>query len=81
MADHDEDRPYASPPCYMHEVDPAYMGLPGPAKGKEAWKTVGGIEPPHANHSGTRRENRGRQAASSGENRVPGPPSNRCLDY
>src|SRR5581483_6848417 len=28
---HDDDpgpREYASPPCYMHEVDPAYFGLP-----------------------------------------------------
>jgi 5,10-methenyltetrahydrofolate synthetase len=23
---------YASPPCYLHEVDPAYAGLPSPAK-------------------------------------------------
>jgi hypothetical protein len=33
VADIDEDpnveiRPYASPPCYAHEVDPAYFGLP-----------------------------------------------------
>jgi 5-formyltetrahydrofolate cyclo-ligase len=28
----DDDRPpsFASPPCYMHEVDPAYMGLADP---------------------------------------------------
>jgi hypothetical protein len=35
VADFDEDpnaelRPYSSPPCYAHEVDPAYFGLPGP---------------------------------------------------
>lgn len=35
IADSDEDpnaelRPYASPPCYAHEVDPAYFGLPSP---------------------------------------------------
>jgi len=33
VADIDEDPnveigPYASPPCYAHEVDPAYFGLP-----------------------------------------------------
>lgn len=33
IADIDEDpnvelRPYASPPCYAHEVDPAYFGFP-----------------------------------------------------
>ena len=30
--DADDDIPatYASPACFMHEVDPAYMGLPGP---------------------------------------------------
>ncbi len=29
MTGHDDDRPscLASPPCFMHEVDPAYMGL------------------------------------------------------
>lgn len=32
IADIDEDpnveiRPYSSPPCYAHEVDPAYFGL------------------------------------------------------
>ena len=35
VADIDEDpnvelRPYSSPPCYAHEVDPAYFGLPDP---------------------------------------------------
>lgn len=33
VADVDEDpnvdiRGYASPPCYAHEIDPAYFGLP-----------------------------------------------------
>jgi hypothetical protein len=33
IADIDEDPnveigPYASPPCYAHEVDPAYFGMP-----------------------------------------------------
>jgi len=33
VADDDEDpntelRPFSSPPCYAHEVDPAYFGLP-----------------------------------------------------
>ena len=37
VADPDEDpnveiRPYASPPCYAHEVDPAYFGLPDDRK-------------------------------------------------
>jgi hypothetical protein len=32
IADLDEDpnveiRPYSSPPCYAHEIDPAYFGL------------------------------------------------------
>jgi hypothetical protein len=36
IADADEDpnveiRPYSSPPCYAHEIDPAYFGLPTPA--------------------------------------------------
>lgn len=35
VADADEDpnvelRPFSSPPCYAHEVDPAYFGLPDP---------------------------------------------------
>ena len=35
VADMDEDpnielRPYSSPPCYAHEVDPAYFGFPAP---------------------------------------------------
>jgi len=35
IADLDEDpnaelRPYSSPPCYAHEVDPAYFGLESP---------------------------------------------------
>jgi len=35
VADIDEDpnvelRPYSSPPCYAHEVDPAYFGLEPP---------------------------------------------------
>ena len=35
--DNDDDlRSYASPPCYMHEVDPAYMGLPRPGEEKAA---------------------------------------------
>lgn len=30
----DDDVPhdYASPACFMHEVDPAYFGLPGPTE-------------------------------------------------
>jgi hypothetical protein len=36
VADIDEDpnveiRPYSSPPCYAHEVDPAYFGMPAQA--------------------------------------------------
>lgn len=34
----DDEEPagsYASPPCYMHEVDPAYMGLPVPGDMQE----------------------------------------------
>lgn len=30
-AEDDEARSPASPPCLMHEVDPAYMGLDAPA--------------------------------------------------
>ena len=35
VADIDEDpnveiRPFSSPPCYAHEVDPAYFGLTSP---------------------------------------------------
>ncbi|MGD8808976.1 MAG: hypothetical protein PVG24_05190 [Gammaproteobacteria bacterium] len=35
IADVDEDpnvelRPFSSPPCYAHEVDPAYFGLSDP---------------------------------------------------
>ena len=35
IADIDEDpnvevRPFSSPPCYAHEVDPAYFGLTSP---------------------------------------------------
>lgn len=29
--DEDSANEYASPPCYMHEVDPAYFGLASPS--------------------------------------------------
>lgn len=37
----DDDRPatFASPACFMHEVDPAYMGLPGPSDA-QTWTDV-----------------------------------------
>ncbi|WP_353187391.1 5-formyltetrahydrofolate cyclo-ligase [Bosea sp. (in: a-proteobacteria)] len=39
--DDDEPRRYASPPCFMREVDPAYFGLappPPPTPGVVAWR-------------------------------------------
>jgi 5,10-methenyltetrahydrofolate synthetase len=39
--DDDEPRSYASPPCFMREVDPAYFGLappPPPTPGVTAWR-------------------------------------------
>jgi 5-formyltetrahydrofolate cyclo-ligase len=39
MADDDIPATFASPACFMHEVDPAYMGLPGPLDG-QAWVDV-----------------------------------------
>lgn len=39
MADDDIPATFASPACFMHEVDPAYMGLPGPLD-LQAWKDV-----------------------------------------
>ena len=39
MADDDIPATFASPACFMHEVDPAYMGLPGPLD-RQAWADV-----------------------------------------
>ena len=39
MADDDIPATFASPACFMHEVDPAYMGLPGPLD-RQAWTDV-----------------------------------------
>ena len=41
VADIDEDpnvevRPYSSPPCYAHEIDPAYFGMPDKADTPDA---------------------------------------------
>ena len=39
--DDDEPRSYASPPCFMRDVDPAYFGLappPPPTQGVVAWR-------------------------------------------
>jgi 5-formyltetrahydrofolate cyclo-ligase len=38
-ADDDIPATFASPACFMHEVDPAYMGLPGPLD-RQAWTDV-----------------------------------------
>ncbi len=45
MTDDDDDEPrgYASPLCFMREVDPAYFGLappPSPTQGVTAWRKV-----------------------------------------
>ena len=45
MTGDDDEKPrgYASPPCFMREVDPAYFGLappPPPAQGVTAWRKV-----------------------------------------
>lgn len=39
MADDDIPATFASPACFLHEVDPAYSGLPGPLD-LQAWKDV-----------------------------------------
>lgn len=31
-----ELRPFSSPPCYAHEVDPAYFGFPDPGRMADA---------------------------------------------
>lgn len=38
--DDEDDTPhaYASPACFMHEIDPAYFGLPGPPENDAARK-------------------------------------------
>jgi len=36
MADDDEPATFASPACFLHEIDPVYAGLPGPLDG-QAW--------------------------------------------
>jgi len=39
--DDDDDRPatFASPACFLHEIDPVYAGLPGPLD-LQAWRDV-----------------------------------------
>ncbi|WP_421579287.1 5-formyltetrahydrofolate cyclo-ligase [Shinella sp. M31] len=39
MADDDRPAIFASPACFLHEIDPAYAGLPGPLDG-QAWTDV-----------------------------------------
>lgn len=39
MADDDIPATFASPACFLHEIDPAYSGLPGPLD-KQAWTDV-----------------------------------------
>ncbi len=39
MADDDVPATFASPACFLHEIDPAYAGLPGPLD-KQAWTDV-----------------------------------------
>ena len=39
MADDDTPATFASPACFLHEIDPAYAGLPGPLD-KQAWTDV-----------------------------------------
>ena len=39
MADDDTPASFASPACFLHEIDPAYAGLPGPLD-LQAWKDV-----------------------------------------
>lgn len=39
MADDDTPATFASPACFLHEVDPAYSGLPGPLD-LQAWTDV-----------------------------------------
>ena len=43
--EHNNPHEYASPPCYMHEVDPAYFGSPVPscptsADARASWTTL-----------------------------------------
>ncbi|MCA0345407.1 MAG: 5-formyltetrahydrofolate cyclo-ligase, partial [Proteobacteria bacterium] len=38
-ADDDIPATFASPACFMHEVDPTYVGLPGPLD-RQAWMDV-----------------------------------------
>lgn len=51
--------PYASPPCLMHEVDPAYVGVdPTPGRQRrgdsllDAQKSPDGIAPPRSDAKG-----------------------------
>nr|WP_298099984.1 5-formyltetrahydrofolate cyclo-ligase [uncultured Shinella sp.] len=39
MADDDRPATFASPACFLHEIDPAYAGLPGPLDA-QAWTDV-----------------------------------------
>lgn len=39
MADDDIPATFASPACFLHEIDPAYAGLPGPLD-KQTWTDV-----------------------------------------
>ena len=39
MADDDEPANFASPACFLHEIDPAYSGLPGPLD-QQTWTHV-----------------------------------------
>lgn len=39
MADDDIPATFASPACFLHEIDPAYSGLPGPLD-NQAWTDV-----------------------------------------
>lgn len=39
MADDDTPATFSSPACFLHEVDPAYAGLPGPLD-KQTWTDV-----------------------------------------
>jgi hypothetical protein len=66
FADVDEDpnsrASYASPPCFMHELDPAYLGLerdrPAPSDSDDVSEEPepGGSGAPHARPGDTRRE-------------------------
>ncbi|WP_414692866.1 5-formyltetrahydrofolate cyclo-ligase [Pararhizobium sp.] len=39
MVDDDMPATFSSPPCFLHEIDPAYSGLPGPLD-LQAWTDV-----------------------------------------